>query len=320
MPFRRRPSRWAHVRKRRSGAARTLQSAWRRRRRRRAGGLVAKTARSNMRKLKLLKGNVEVKEANTAVAAIADDFAEGQANVTAIVVDHFGTMTNMAPPIASTLAVNLLVFTGGTGENEYIGRQVTMRSLAVKCQIEHDTRSSRAVYHLYLIHDNEPSAAPLNLSGDILKLPATGGVPAPYGLSLAFHNKTNVGKGKRVQILDHKRVVICAPAYTANGQTVPAIITTQGGTPPDQYGNTTRLQYTHLNTASNAVCGDSAAEVTLFTKAPYRLEFDANAADSIPSNHAIYLYAYQYGLGAYVQDTQPNSSLMFRANVRFTDL
>lgn len=320
MPFRRRPSRWAHVRKRRAGAARTLQSAWRRRRRRRAGGLVAKTARSNMRKLKMLKGNVEVKEANTAVAALNDQFAEGQANVVAIVVDHFGTMTNMQPPIPDTLATNLLVFTGGTGENEYIGKQITLRSLAVKCQIEHDTRSSRSVYHLYLIHDNEPSAAPLNLNGDILQLPATGQVPAPYGLSLAFHNKTNVGKGKRCQILDHKRVVITSPAYTANGQTVPAIATAAAGVSPDVYGNTTRPQYTHLNTASNCLVGDSAAEVTLFTKAPYRLEFNSNGPDEIPMNHAIYLYAYQYGLGGYVQQTQPSCTLMFRANVRFTDL
>lgn len=320
MPFRRRPSRWAHVRKRRAGAASTLQSAWRRRRRRRAGGLVAKTARSNMRKLKMLKGSVEVKEENTNVASLNTEFAEGQANVVAIVVDHFGTMTNMQPAIPDTFACNLLKFNGGVGENEYIGKQITLRSVAVKCQIEHDNRSSRSVYHLYLIHDNQPDDAPLNLHDEILKLPATGQVPAPYGLSLAFHNKTNVGKGKRVQILDHKRVVISAPTYTHNGQTVPAIVTNPGGTAPDTYGNTTRLQYIDLNSSSNCVSGDSAAEVTLFTKAPYRLEFDENAAGQTAKNHAIYLYAYQYGLGGYVQDTQPNCSLMFRANIRFTDL
>lgn len=313
MPFRRRPSRWAHVRKREGRAASTLQSAWRRRNRKRKGGLVARTAVANRRAIKNLKSDIEVKEANGHLAPVGSEFSSGQGNTTPVIVDDLGTMTNMTPPIPDTFACNLISVDGGTGANEMIGKQIVMKSLAVKCQVISDTRSASCTYHLYLIHDTEPMAAPLNLHDEILQLPQLGGViPAPYGLSLAFRNKANVGKGKRVRILDHKVLHLSTCGYIQNGQSVPAMTqVAAGGVMRPLYG-----VFNHNNNCTN---GRSSAEVTLFSKAPFKFEFAANAAAVTPVNQTIYLYAYQHGMGGLTLNEQPNSTLTFRANLRFTD-
>lgn len=313
MPYRRRPSRWAHVRKRRGRAASTLQSAWRQRNRKRKGGLVARTAVANRRAIKQIKSEIEVKEANGHLAPVGAQFSSGQGNTTAVLVDQLGTMTNMTPPIPDTFACNLISLDGGVGANEMIGKQIVMKSLAVKCQVQSDTRSAACTYHLYLIHDTEPQAAPLNLNGEILSLPAIGAPPAPFGLSLAFRNKSNVGKGKRVRILDHKVVHLSSCGYIQVGQTVPVMTQVASG-------SIMRAAYPEYNHNSNCTNGRSSAEVTLFSKAPFKFEFAANAAAQLPVNQTIYLYAYQHGLGGMTSlANQPNSTLFFRANLRFTD-
>lgn len=321
MPRMRRP-RKTRTHRRWDRHASTIQRAWRQRRRRRQGGLVARTALANRRAIRRVKSEIEVKEANGNPSVVGDQFESGQGNLSEVIVDQLGTMTTMAPPIPDTFACNLISLNGGVGADEMLGKQITMKSLAVKCFVESDSRSARTTYHLYLIHDTSATEAPLNLNGDIIKMPALGAPPAPYGLALGFTNKSNVGKGKRVRILDHKVVHLSCVAHLINENQVLPIVTAAAPPPPavPHYGNTTRAQYMDVGCNNNTTNGSSAAEVTLFSKAPFKFEFADNGAAQLPVNQTIYLYAYQYGLGGYATGSQPQARLFYRANLRFTDL
>lgn len=302
-------------------AANTIAAAWRRKKRRQQS-LLQRTALANRRLIKKVAGDREVQEKNDS-PAIAPDFESGQGNLTQLKVNNHGLIIPATGTPVANFACNLIEISAGTGDDEFKAREIIMKSISVKCLVENDNVTPLATTHFYLIHDSQPEAPPLALLDDILLRPGitgTGYVPPPHGLLMSFTNKNNVGKDKRIQILDHKWVSVSTEAYKTQAVSVPAISTAAAGTAPNIYGNVTRPLYVDNAVNSIGRGGPPSAVCTLYSQSPYKFRFEEAGASVTPVNQTLYLYAYTYGAN-YVPGpgAQPQSPIWYRANIRFID-
>lgn len=305
----------------RRNAAKSIQAAWRDKKRRHQS-LLQRTALANRRQIKKIAGDREPQEKNDS-PAMNPDFESGQGNIIALKVNNHGLIIPATGAPVANFACNLIELSAGIDDDEFTGAEIIMKSISVKCLVENDNVTPMATTHFYLVHDSQPNAAPLALLDDILMRPgitATGYIPPPHGLLMSFTNKKNVGKGKRIQILDHKWVSVSSEAYKVNGNSVPAIVTAPAGTAPNVYGNVTRATYNDTSVLSLARGAPPSALCTLYSQAPYKFIFESSGASVTPTNQTLYLYAYTYGAN-YVPGAgqQPQSSIWFRANLRYID-
>ena len=231
----------------RRNAAKSIQAAWRDKKRRQQS-LLQRTALANRRLIKKVAGDREVLEKNDA-PSMSPDFDSGQGNIIQLKVNNHGLVIPATGAPVSNFCCNLIELSAGIDDDEFTAREIIMKSISVKLLVENDNVSPMATTHFYLIHDSQPNAAPLALLDDILLRPpitATGYIAPPHGLLMSFTNKNNVGKDKRIQILDHKWVAVSAEAYKNNAGSVPAISTASAGVTPNIYGNVTRPTYQTL--------------------------------------------------------------------------
>lgn len=308
----------------------SLNAAWKRNNRKAKGGLVKRTAQANRREIKKIKGQRDVKAQNGYAAvyiAGQASFTEGQGNLTRVVVDNQGTLSNMVPTIPDTFACNLLELHDGDTENACTS--VIMKSLAVQCWAEADSSSAWSQIHYLLVLDRSADQVPANLSPDILFHPDVGG-PTGYneGLALSYVNTRNVSlkdKTKRFAILAHKKITLGSEAYQVRtGNSVPVISTTaaQAPTGGTYYGNTVNNVAPGTNdmtVLTTARSGPTCGKTTLFVKSPYKLEYDwsVDPPTNLPTNQTIYLYAYQ--IGTDMANNPANAGFYFRANFRYID-
>ena len=198
----------------RRNAAKSIQAAWRDKKRRQQS-LLQRTALANRRLIKKVAGDREVLEKNDA-PSMSPDFDSGQGNIIQLKVNNHGLVIPATGAPVSNFCCNLIELSAGIDDDEFTAREIIMKSISVKLLVENDNVSPMATTHFYLIHDSQPNAAPLALLDDILLRPpitATGYIAPPHGLLMSFTNKNNVGKDKRIQILDHKWVAVSAEAY-----------------------------------------------------------------------------------------------------------
>lgn len=303
-------------------AATTIAAAWRRKKRRQQS-LLQRTALANRRLIKKVAGEREVQEKNDA-PAVSPDFESGQGNLTQLKVDNHGLIIPATGPAVANFCCNLITMSAGIDDDEFKAREIIMKSISVKCMVDNDNVTPLATTHFYLILDSQPEAAPLALLDDILLRPGitgTGYIPPPHGLLMSFTNKNNVGKDKRIQILDHKWVSVSSEAYKNQATTVPAISTAAAGTAPNVYGNVTRAQYIDSSVSTIGRGGPPLAVCTLYSQSPYKFRFEKAGASVTPINKTLRLYAYTYGSN-YVPGaagSQPQSPIWFRANIRYID-
>lgn len=312
---------------RRDHHARTIQSAWRYRNRRKTrGSLIARTTQANRQAIKNIKKQIDVKVKNDQLCAQGDDFKSGQGNNAAITVNNLGQFSVVGPPVAQiTLAVNLLQLTQGPAQNQMIGNRVRMKSLAVQVWAEANDSVPWQQLHLLLVLDREANNAPANLTPDILFTPKYAGTPTNYagGLAINYVNPMNVSKtdkSKRFNILARKKITLGSPGYKVQAYQTNAITTTAAGVSPDVYGNVTQAVNDIDGVCTGTRGGPPYGKTTLFTKAPFNIEYNPDAADDtqLPVNQTIYLYAYT--LGRAISGNMNAPRFWFKANYRFTDI
>lgn len=201
--------------RRRRGAASTIQSAWRKRRRARAGGLVARTAKSNMRKIKKINRAIETKMIELPTSTPANDWS-GQ-NLVRIAVDINGLDSIAGSPLVQKPFGELA---NGNTSATRVGEWVQCKSLTYKIYFQAVGGLLAETNHMGVIFalDRTPNEDVLpNLNGTV---PGTlddgtllgGNSQLPH---LRYQNMATCGNTLRYKVLKHHKVRVQSQAAGA---------------------------------------------------------------------------------------------------------
>lgn len=199
--------RGTHYRGNRSGAAKTIQSAWRTRKRKQFG-LNTRTTLANRRAIKTLKKAREVKSLETIQATLINNFGGQYLRSTAVDING-----------QDTTGANLVLkptrgLVQGLGPHDRIGNDVKMRRVTFKFYIEAPTAALAPIVEEYnevcvlICLDTAPNtvSAPMLGGGNSGSL-LTGTSPNPM---LKYYEEKNIGKTKRYRPL-YRKVVRISP-------------------------------------------------------------------------------------------------------------
>lgn len=153
-----RRSAWAKRSYRRHRAQRSIAKAWRARRRRRAGGLVARTAVSNLKKIRRLNKNIETKMIQSVSATTGNNF--GGQKIQPIKVDKFGHGIQLGPAPLLDTPVYLRPLSGmenGDLVSQRTGAFIEMKSLTYKVQFTVAAGSYNRV-GCFIVLDRDPQS------------------------------------------------------------------------------------------------------------------------------------------------------------------
>jgi hypothetical protein len=282
------------VHRRRGGAARSIQSAWRARKARKQS-LLSRTAQANRKQIHAIKKSIETKVAENLEADSTSNY-EGN-YVIDLQADFEGSFTGGSGASAWNLLAckSLKAYSTGTTVNTdvdgRVGRWIQMKSLTLKYALyadeNADENQNQRVF-LYLVHDTQPD---LNtpVIGDLFLSQATITPPTPATninqIALAFQNLDQTGKKGRFKLL-WKKMHILTPSSETNGYvnaTVPPIVPAPA---PATYGSA-RAGYTVHSSYAKGYPNHIYGSVTIAK--PYKLNYGDDIREIVPNNQTIFL-------------------------------
>lgn len=238
------------------GHASTIQRAWRNRKRRKTG-LVSRTVLANRKRISAIARRPEIKVIESQEGTSADTPVPWQGQYFRLTANRDGQTTL---PTTNAI-VNPLYLAQSTAEpaaNSRVGDWVTLRSLTYKVQVDAETGATAANFNrvgMIIVLDRDPTSPTPNLNGVVAN--DTGTLLDGQSLEayLKFPKKENcIGKEARYKILKHHRGMVQPQAAGANR--MPNLVWTG------------------------------------VVKAPYKLQYNANAYPRTPRNQNILLFFY----------------------------
>ena len=238
---------------RRTRAAGSIQRAWRVRRRRKTG-LVSRTVLANRKRLQQVSRTPEIKS--------KDDHSANAAQLPVPWCGQYFRLTanlngqTTAP--TTNAVVNPLYLAQGDLASQRVGDWVTMRSLTYKIQVDRESGATAANFNrvgCIIVLDKDPTGPTPNLNGFVANDSGTLMDGQSLQAYLKFPKKeTCVGKEARYKILRHHRGIVQPQA--AGSIRLPNIVWTG------------------------------------VIKAPYKLQYNAEAAPLTPRNQNILMFFY----------------------------